>query len=228
MRRIAVLAGGGDGGDRQERNTAFVRELQNLGWIVGRNVQIDFRSGFGGLDATRRHAAEIVALAPDVILTSGASGVTPLLQATRTIPIVFTNVADPVGAGFVKSLSKPGGNATGFMTFEYDLSGKWLELLKQIVPSVTRAAVLRDPEVTAGIGQFAVIQSVARSVGVEVSPIDVRDTSGLDGAIADFARSPNSGLVVTAGAPATVNRKLIISAAARHKLPAISPTAPRY
>jgi putative ABC transport system substrate-binding protein len=136
---------------------------------------------------------------------------------------VFTNVADPIGAGFVKSLSKPGGNATGFMSFEYDLAGKWLELLKQIVPSVTRAAVLRDPEVTAGIGQFAVIQSVARSVGVEVSPINVRDTSGLDGAIADFARSPNGGLVVTAGAPATIHRKLIISAAARHKLPAIYP-----
>jgi putative ABC transport system substrate-binding protein len=192
-----------------------------LGWTVGRNVQIEYRSGFGDLDAVRRHAAEIVALAPDVILTSGTVSMAPLLQATRTTPIVFTNVADPVGAGFVKSMSRPGGNATGFMQSEYDLSGKWLELLKQIVPSVTRAAVLRDPEVTVGIGQFAVIQSVSRSVGVEVSPINVRDTSELEGAVADFARSPNGGLVVTASAPANLNRKLIIAMAARHKLPAI-------
>ena len=145
MRRIGVLAGGAGDGDRQERNTAFVQALQNLGWTVGRNVQIDYRTASGGLDALRRYAAEIVALAPDVILTSGSVSMAPLLRATRTIPIVFTNVADPVGAGFVKSLSKPGGNVTGFMQAEYDLSGKWLELLKQIVPSVTRAAVLRDP-----------------------------------------------------------------------------------
>jgi putative ABC transport system substrate-binding protein len=221
MRRVAVLAGGASGADGQERITAFVQELQNLGWTVGRNVQIEYRSGFGDLDAVRRHAAEIVALAPDVILTSGTVSMAPLLQATRTTPIVFTNVADPVGAGFVKSMSRPGGNATGFMQSEYDLSGKWLELLKQIVPSVTRAAVLRDPEVTVGIGQFAVIQSVSRSVGVEVSPINVRDTSELEGAVADFARSPNGGLVVTASAPANINRKLIIAMAARHKLPAI-------
>ena len=195
MRCIAVLAGGtAIDADGQERNTAFVQELQNLGWTVGRNVQIDYRSGFGGLDALRRHAAEIVALAPDVILASGTTAVAPLLQATRTVPIVFANIADPVGAGFVKSLSKPGGNATGFMQFEYDLSGKWLELLKQILPSVTRAAVLRDPEITSGIGQFAVIQSVARSVGVEVSPINVRDISEVEVAVADFARSPNGGL----------------------------------
>jgi putative tryptophan/tyrosine transport system substrate-binding protein len=223
MRRIAVLAGGAGDEDRQERNTAFVQALQNLGWTVGRNVQIDYRTASGGLDALRRYAAEIVALAPDVILTSGSVSMAPLLRATRTIPIVFTNVADPVGAGFVKSLSKPGGNVTGFMQAEYDLSGKWLELLKQIVPSVTRAAVLRDPEDTAGIGQFAVIQSVARSVGVEVSPINVRDTGELESIVADFARSPNGGLVVTASAPATIHRKLIISTAARHKLPAIYP-----
>ena len=223
MRRIAVLAGGAGDEDRQERNTAFVQALQNLGWTVGRNVQIDYRTASGGLDALRRYAAEIVALAPDVILTSGSVSMAPLLRATRTIPIVFTNVADPVGAGFVKSLSKPGGNVTGFMQAEYDLSGKWLELLKQIVPSVTRAAVLRDPEDTSGIGQFAVIQSVARSVGVEVSPINVRDTSELESIVADFARSPNGGLVVTASAPATIHRKLIISTAARHKLPAIYP-----
>ena len=223
MRRIGVLAGGAGDEDRQERNTAFVQALQNLGWTVGRNVQIDYRTASGGLDALRRYAAEIVALAPDVILTSGSVSMAPLLRATRTIPIVFTNVADPVGAGFVKSLSKPGGNVTGFMQAEYDLSGKWLELLKQIVPSVTRAAVLRDPEDTAGIGQFAVIQSVARSVGVEVSPINVRDTGELESIVADFARSPNGGLVVTASAPSTIHRKLIISTAARHKLPAIYP-----
>jgi putative tryptophan/tyrosine transport system substrate-binding protein len=223
MRRIGVLAGGAGDEDRQERNTAFVQALQNLGWTVGRNVQIDYRTASGGLDALRRYAAEIVALAPDVILTSGSVSMAPLLRATRTIPIVFTNVADPVGAGFVKSLSKPGGNVTGFMQAEYDLSGKWLELLKQIVPSVTRAAVLRDPEDTSGIGQFAVIQSVARSVGVEVSPINVRDTGELESIVADFARSPNGGLVVTASAPATIHRKLIISTAARHKLPAIYP-----
>jgi putative tryptophan/tyrosine transport system substrate-binding protein len=219
-RRIVVLASGTVEGDRQERNTAFVQGLQNLGWTVGRNVQIDFRTGFGSLDAIHRHAAEIVALAPDVIVTSG-DGVEPLLQATKTIPVVFVNAVDPVGGGLVKSLSKPGGNATGFMSFEYDLSGKWLELLKQIVPSVTRAAVLRDPGVTAGIGQFAVIQSVARSVGVEVSPINVRDISGVESAVADFAHSPNGGLVVTASATAAAHRKLIISLAARHKLPAI-------
>jgi ABC-type uncharacterized transport system substrate-binding protein len=219
-RRIVVLASGTVEGDRQERNTAFVQALQNLGWTVGRNVQIDFRAAFGSLDATRRHAAEIVALAPDVIVTSG-DGVEPVLQATKTIPVVFVNAVDPVGGGLVKSLSKPGGNATGFMSFEYDLSGKWLELLKQIVPSVTRAAVLRDPGVTAGIGQFAVIQSVARSVGVEVSPINVRDISGVESAVADFAHSPNGGLVVTASASAAAHRKLIISLAARHKLPAI-------
>ena len=219
-RRIVVLASGTVEGDRQERNTAFVQGLQNLGWTVGGNVQIDFRTAFGSLDAIHRHTAEIVALAPDVIVTSG-DGVEPLLQATKTIPVVFVNVVDPVGGGLVKSLSKPGGNATGFMSFEYDLSGKWLELLKQIVPSVTRAAVLRDPGVTAGIGQFAVIQSVARSVGVEVSPINVRDISGVESTVADFAHSPNGGLVVTASATAAAHSKLIISLAARHKLPAI-------
>ena len=219
-RRIVVLASGTVEGDRQERNTAFVQGLQNVGWTVGRNVQIDFRTGSGSFDAILRHAAEIVALAPDVIVTSG-DGVEPVLQATKTIPVVFVNAVDPVGGGLVKSLSKPGGNATGFLSFEYDLSGKWLELLKQIVPSVTRAAVLRDPGVTAGIGQFAVIQSVARSVGVEVSPINVRDISGVESAVADFAHSPNGGLVVTSSALAAAQRKLIISLAARHKLPAV-------
>ena len=163
----------------------------------------------------------MVALAPDVILAAGSSTVAPLLQATRTVPIVFAIVPDPVGAGFVDSLARPGGNATGFMQFEYGLSGKWLELLKEIAPGVTRAAVLRDPAITAGIGQFAVIQSVAPSVGVEVSPVNVRDAGEIERAITAFARAPNGGLIVTASALATVHRDLIITLAARHKLPAV-------
>ena len=173
--------------------------------------------------AIRRHAAELVALAPDVILAMAAPTVGPLLQATRTVPIVFPIVVDPVGAGFVESLARPGGNATGFIAFEYGLSGKWLELLKEIAPSVTRAAVLRDPAIPAGIGQFAAIQSVAPSLGVEVSPINVRDAGEIERAIAAFARVPNGGLIVTASASATVHRDLIITLAARHKLPAIYP-----
>ena len=169
----------------------------------------------------RKYAAELVALAPDVILATGTSTVAPLLQATRTVPIVFVNVADPVGAGFVDSLARPGGNATGFMQFEYSLSGKWLELLKQIAPGVTRAAVLRDPAIAAGIGQFAVIQSVAPSLGVEVSPVNVRDAGEIERAVAAFARSSNGGLIVTASALAIVHRDLIITLAARHKLPAV-------
>ena len=169
----------------------------------------------------RRHAAELAALAPDVILAHGASTVGPLLQATRTVPIVFPVVADPVGAGFVDSLARPGGNATGFMTFEYSLSGKWLELLKQIAPSVTRAAVLRDPAIASGIGQFGAIQAVAPSLGVEVSPVNVRDAAEIERAVAAFARSSNGGLIVTASASAIVHRDLIITLAARHKLPAV-------
>ena len=171
-----------------------------MGWTDGRNVRIDTRWGAGNADDIRKHAAELVALAPDVILAAGTATVGPLLQATRTVPIVFVIVPDPVGAGFVDSLARPGGNATGFMKFEYSMSAKWLELLKQIAPSVTRVAVLRDPAITAGIGQFAVIQSVAPSLGVEVSPINVRDAGEIERAVAAFARSANGGLIVTASA----------------------------
>jgi putative ABC transport system substrate-binding protein len=192
-----------------------------LGWVDGRNVRIDYRWGLGQADTIRRQAAELAALAPDVVLSSGAASLAQLMQATHTVPIVFVNVSDPVGGGFVDSLSRPGGNATGFMQFEYDLSGKWLELLKQIAPNVTHAAVLRDPALPSGIGQFAVIQSVAPSVGVEVRPVSVRDAAEIERAIAAFARSPNSGLIVTSSALTVRHRELIIALAARHKLPAV-------
>ena len=192
-----------------------------MGWSDGRNLQIDYRWGAGDADRMRKYAAELVALAPDVILASGTATVAPLLQATRTVPIVFVQVADPVGAGFVDSLARPGGNATGFIIFEYGMSGKWLELLKEIAPGVTRAAVLRDPAIPAGIGQFGAIQAVAPSLGVEVSPINVRDAGEIERAIAAFARSSNGGLIVTASALAVVHRDLIVTLAARHKLPAV-------
>ena len=223
MRRIGVLTAGADANDPdvQVRNAVLMQTLQQLGWTGGRNLRVDYRWGEGLPDAIRKHAAELAALAPDVILASGTASLGPLLQATRTVPIVFVNVSDPVGGGFVDSLSRPGGNATGFMQFEYSLSGKWLELLKQIGPAVTRAAVLRDAALTSGIGQFAVIQSVAPSVGVEVSPVNVRDPGEIERAIAAFARSPNGGLVVTSSALAVRHRELIIALAARHKLPAV-------
>ena len=192
-----------------------------MGWTEGRNLQIDIRWGAGNADDIRKDATELVALAPDVIYAAGGSSVGPLLQATRTVPIVFAIVPDPVGSGFVDSLARPGGNATGFMQFEYGLTGKWLELLKQIAPGVTRAAVLRDPSIPAGIGQFAVIQSVAPSLGVEVSPVNVRDAAEIEHAVAAFARSPNGGLIVTSSPLANVHRELIIALAARHKLPAV-------
>ena len=187
MRRIGVLVGGGsaDDPDSKERYAAFLQHLQQLGWIDGRNVQIDIRWPLGDADSIRKYAAELVALAPDVIVAAGTSIVGPLLQASRTVPIVFAGVADPVGAGFVESLARPGGNVTGFMQFEYSLSAKWLELLKQIAPGVTRAVVLRDPDITSGIGQFAVIQSAAPSLGIDVSPVNVRIAAeierGVDG-----------------------------------------------
>jgi putative tryptophan/tyrosine transport system substrate-binding protein len=225
MRRIGVLAGGAAAtdADTQERNAAFAKSLQELGWVVGRNVQIDFRYGLGNAANIRKYAAELVALAPDVILVSGALALAPLLQVTRTVPIVFVSVADPVGAGFVESMARPGGNATGFIQFEYSLSGKWLELLKEIVPSVTRAAVLRDPSITAGVGQFAVIQSVASSIGLDVRPVNLRDAGEIERAVTAFARSANGGLVVTASALSLVHSELILALAARHKLPAIYP-----
>ena len=222
MRRIGVLLpAAADDPEFQARVAAFLQGLELLGWTIGRNVRIDTRWATADAAEIRRHAAELVALAPDVILASGASTVGPLLQATRTVPIVFPVVADPVGAGFVDSLARPGGNATGFMAFEYSMAGKWLELLKQIAPGVTRVAVLRDPAITAGIGQFAAIQAVAPSLRVEVNPINVRDAGEIERAVAAFARSRNGGLIVTASALAAVHRDLIVTLAARHKLPAV-------
>jgi putative ABC transport system substrate-binding protein len=221
--RIGVLlAAAADDLEYQARMAAFLQGLAQLGWTDGRNVRIDTRWATTNPDDLRRHAAELAALAPDIIVAgSGSSTVAPLLQATRTLPIVFVIVIDPVGAGFVESLARPGGNATGFTTFEYGMSGKWLELLKQIAPRVTRAAVLRDPAVASGIGQFGAVQAVAPSLGVELSPIDVRDAPEIERAVMAFARSGNSGLIVTASPLASRHRDLIITLAARHKLPAV-------
>jgi putative ABC transport system substrate-binding protein len=195
--------------------------LQQSGWTDGRNVRIDTRWAAGNIDDMRKYAAELVALAPDVILASGSSTVGPLQQATRAVPIVFVQVPDPVGAGFVDSLARPGGNATGFTLFEYGISGKWLELLKQVAPHVTRAAVLRDPLMAAGSGQLGAIQSVAPSFGVELTPLGVRDAGEIERGITAFARGSNGGLIVTASTLATLHRELIITLATRHKLPAV-------
>jgi putative tryptophan/tyrosine transport system substrate-binding protein len=222
MRRIGVLTNlASDDPEAQVRNTAFAQTLAQLGWAVGQNLHIEHRWAAGDAERIRRYAAELVALTPDVILTTGAAGVGPLLQATRTVPVVFVLVPDPVSAGFVDSLARPGGNATGFVQFEYGISGKWLELLKEIAPGVARVAVLRDPAIAGGQGQVAAIQAVAPSFGMEVTPINVRDTGEMERAIATFARSPNAGLILTGSALATVHRKLIINLAARHKLPAV-------
>jgi ABC-type uncharacterized transport system substrate-binding protein len=224
MRSIGILLPArADDPAFQTRLAAFMQGLALLGWTIGRNVRIETRWSGGKADDTRRYAAELVALAPDVLLAHGASAVGPLLQATRTVPIVFPIVGDPVGAGFVDSLARPGGNATGFMVFEYSLSGKWLELLKEIAPSVRRVAVLRDASQGAGTTQFAAIQTAAPSLRMEVSPVNMRDAGEIDRAIAAFARSPNGGLIVTAGASAYVHRDLIITLAARHRLPAVYP-----
>jgi putative ABC transport system substrate-binding protein len=222
MRRIGVLTNlVADDPEAQARVGAFLQGLQELGWAVGRNMRIEYRWGAGDADRTRGYAAELVALAPDVILTSGASALAPLLQATRSVPVVFAQVPDPVGAGFVNSLARPGGNTTGFITYEYGLSGKWLELLTQIAPSVTRAAVIRDPAVSAGTGQWGAIQAVAPSVRVLVSPVNVRDAGEIERDIAAFAHGSNSGLIVTASALAIRHRNLIVTLAARHRLPAV-------
>jgi putative ABC transport system substrate-binding protein len=222
VRRMGVLTGVGEGdSEAQARNAALLQGLAQLGWTDGRNVQIDIRWGGGDEERIRKSAAELAALAPDVIFATGSASVGAMLRATRTVPIVFAIVPDPVGSGFVNSLSRPGGNATGFMQFEYSLSGKWLELLKQIAPGVTRAAVLWDPAITAGIGQFAVIQSVAPAVGVEVSPVNVRDAGEIERAVGAFAQSSNGGLILTASALAVVHRNLVIALAVRHKLPAV-------
>jgi putative tryptophan/tyrosine transport system substrate-binding protein len=222
VRRIGVLnAQAADDPDAQTNMAAFLQGMQQLGWTDGRNVRIEYRWGGGNAANIRKYATELVGLASDVILAAGATPLAPLLQATSTVPIVFVIVPDPVGAGFVDSLARPGGNATGFMQFEYNLSGKWPELLRQIAPGVTRAAVLRDPAITAGIGQFAIIQAVAPSVGVEVSPVNVRDAAEIERAVTAFARTPNSGLIVTASGLSAVHRDAIVTLAARHKLPAV-------
>ena len=221
MRRIGILTGiAGEDAQTKVRVTAFLQELQKFGWTEGRNLRTDLRAGAGNVADTRKYAIELVALAPDVILASGATPVALLLEATRTVPIVFTIVVDPMGAGFIEKLSRPGGNATGYMMFDYSLSGKWVELLKQVAPGVTQAAVLRNSS-SAGVGQFAVIQAVAPSLGVEVSAINVSDAREIDRAVAAFAREPNGGLIVTAGPLTVVHRDLIVTLAARHKLPAI-------
>jgi putative ABC transport system substrate-binding protein len=224
LRRIGVLMiTAADDPEGQARISAFLQGLHQLGWTDGRNVRLDYRWTAANADEIRKYATELVALAPDVILATGASTMGPLLQATRAVPIVFAYVADPVGAGFVDSLARPGGNATGFISFEYGISGKWLELLKQIAPGVTRAAIIRDPAISAGIGMFGAIQSVASSFGVEASAVNVRDAGEIERAVAAFAREPNSGLIVTGSALAAVHRDLIATLAARHKLPAVYP-----
>jgi putative ABC transport system substrate-binding protein len=223
MRRIGVLmTQAEDDPEGQTRLLALAQGLQESGWTIGRNVRIDTRWGQGDAERYRRYAAELVALAPDVILVNGPAALAQLQQATRSVPILFVNVVDPVGAGFVASVARPGGNATGFMLSEYSTSGKWLELLKEIAPRVTRAAIIRDPTLTATVAQFAAIQSAAASVGVELSPIDMRNTGEIERAVAAFARAPNGGLIVTAGGT-SVRRSLIITLADRHKLPAVYP-----
>ena len=223
VRRIGVLMHfAADDPESQARLTAFLQGLQELGWTVGRNVRIDTRWGAGDAERYRRYAAELVALAPDVILAVGPSALAQLQQATRSVPIVFTAVPDPVGGGFVASLARPGGNATGFMLFEYSTSGKWPELLKEIAPRVTRAAVIRDPTLTSSVAQFAAIQGAAGSLGVELSPIDMRDAGEIERAVTAFARASNGGLLITPGGSST-RRSLIITLAARHKLPAVYP-----
>jgi putative ABC transport system substrate-binding protein len=223
VRRIGVLSSlAEDDPESVARRPAFEQALKALGWTNGSNLRVDYRWGADDADRVRKLAAEIIALAPDVILTSGNSVLAPLMQATRTIPIVFVQVIDPVGTGFVKSLARPGGNVTGFTPFEYSLAAKWLELLKQIAPHVTRAAVIRDPTRGPGIGQFAVVQAMAPSLGMELSPINAPDVSEMESEIAAFARSPNGGLVVTVGGTAT-HRDLIIALAAKHRLPAVDP-----
>src|SRR6266478_2285615 len=218
MRRIGVLMNlAADDPEAQARLAAFHQGLQEAGWAVGRNLRIDYRWGAGDADRFRRYAAELVALVPDVVLATSGTTVPWLLQATRSVPIVFTLTPDPVGAGFVASLAHPGGNATGFTNFEYGIGVKWLELLKEIAPRVTRAAVLRDPAIPAGIGEFGAIQAVAPSLGIELRPMDMRDAGEIERAVTAFARSSNGGLIVTSNAWGIVHRDLIIALASRHR-----------
>ena len=218
-RRAHVLAA--DDPDLPACVAAFVQGLQLLGWIDGRNVRIEYRWGAGNTERYRDYAAELVSLAPDVILVSSGSALAAVQKTTRTVPIVFVNVSDPVGAGYVASLARPGANTTGFTLFEYSISGKWLELLKQLAPDMRRAAVIRDPSITSGTGQFAAIQAVAPAFGVELTPIDARDALGIERTVAGFG---GGGLIVTASPSAFLRRDLIIAVAARHRLPAVYPT----
>ena len=222
MRRIGVLMSlAADDSEAQSRLTAFAQGLQELGWSEGRNVRTEYRWSGGDAERLRKYAAELVALAPDLILATGSPSVMRLLDLTRTLPIVFLQVADPVGAGMVESLGRPGGNATGFSVFEYAISAKWLELLKEIAPAVKRVAVLRDPNNPAGIGQFAAIQSVASSVGVQLTPVGVKDFDEIERGVTTLTRTPDGGLIVTQSGQAIRHRKLIVALAARHRLPAV-------
>jgi len=224
MRRIGVLMNQtSDDPEAPGRIAALAQGLGELGWTVGRNVTIDYRWGAGDVERIRKYAAELVALAPQVILVTSSQAVAILLQATRTVPIVFVNLPDPVGAGFINSLARPGGNITGFLGFEYGMAAKRLELLKEVAPQTTRVAMIRDFTTAAGAGMFGAIQAVAPSVGVELSPIDVRDAGEIERVVTAFARSPNDGLLVTGSALATVHRDLIVALAARHRLPAVYP-----
>jgi putative ABC transport system substrate-binding protein len=225
MKRIGVLMNAAaDDPEGQARLAAFVQGLRELGWTDGRNVQIDYRWGAGDADRFRRYAAELLVFAPDVILAGGGPAMAALQQATRDVPIVFALVSDPVGSGYVASLARPGGNATGFASTEFGISGKWLELLKEMAPRVTRVAVFRDASTALGIGQLGAIQSAAPAFGMELSPIDVRDAGEIERAVATFARGSNNGLVVAAGPLASLHRELIITLAARHRLPAVYPS----
>ena len=224
MRRIGMIFGTGvdvDDADLQNRLGAFQQGLKEAGWIEGQNIRIELRAGGGDPDRIREYVKELVASAPDVILVSGAAAAAPVLKATHTVPVVFLGIVDPVGAGFVDNLARPGGNATGFVSFEYGLSAKWLELLKELAPQVTRVAVIRDPEISAGTGQFAAIQTAAPSLRVEIIAVNPREAGEMERAIADFARTPNGGLITTSSALTVVRRDLIIGLAAKYKLPAV-------
>ncbi|MGC2044474.1 MAG: ABC transporter substrate-binding protein [Pseudolabrys sp.] len=224
LRRIGVLPGqAATDSVSQARNAAFLQGLQELGWMIGRNVEIEYRWAPGDVDNSRRNAEDLVALAPDVILATGGVNMGPLLQVTRTVPIVFVQVTDPVGAGYVQSLARPGGNATGFIPFEFGTSGKWLELLKEIAPGIRRVAVLRDAALAMGMGQLGAIQSVSPSFGVELRPVGVADANEIERGITAFARDPHGALILTNSPAALRHREMIIGLAARHKLPAVYP-----
>jgi putative ABC transport system substrate-binding protein len=222
MRRIGVLLNiTADDPESQGRLAAFAQGMQSLGWVIGQNIRVEYRWGGGSVDAMRKYAEELVALAPDVILAQSTAAVAPLLQSTHAVPIVFTIVADPVGAGYVQSLAHPGGNATGFTGFEYAFAGKWLELLKEIAPSVTRAAVLREAGSVTGPAQFGAMQAVAPTLGVELRPVDTRNADEIERDITAFARGSNGGIIVTGSPAATVYRQAIVELAARHRLPGV-------